>query len=93
MNKTELIDNISKYTKLNKSTCNQVLDGLFFVLHNCLSVGGELTINKFGKFYTYYINPTIRINPYTKLPYLAPPKYTVKFKISPKFLHSLAKTP
>ena len=93
MNKTQLINNISKYTKLKKSICNQVLDGLIFVLNECMNSGEVLSISKLGRFYTYYISPTIRVNPHSKLPYLSPSKYTVRFKISPVFLQNMAKTP
>ena len=91
MNKNQLIHNISKYTKLPLATCNQVLDGLFCVLSKCMQSGEVLSISKFGKFYTYYINPTIHIHPQSKLPFLSPAKYTIKFKISPVFLRNLAK--
>ena len=93
MNKKQLIDNISKYTKLQRATCTQVINGLIDILTQCMRRGETLTIASFGKFYPYYINHTIRINPHTKLPFLSSARYTVKFKISPTFLLKFQKTP
>ena len=91
MNKTELINNISKYTNFDKQKCNLFLDTLILIFKECMLRGESLCISRFGKFYTYYQNPTIHILPHNKLPILSPAKYNIKFKISPVFLQNFQK--
>ena len=92
MNKTQLISNISYSTQLPTAMCARVLNAFFDTIQRCLLRGETLSISGFGKFYTLYQNPKICTLPCTKIPFLAPAKYLIKFKTSPLFLQKFKKT-
>ena len=65
MNKTELLKQVSKYSKLSSKDCNACLQALLQVITQTLQRGEIISIAKFGKFYTHYRAERQGINPQT----------------------------
>ena len=57
MNKHELLNEISKATKINKIYCSKVLNAFIELVKDGLNKGEQISINGFGKWKTKLILP------------------------------------
>ncbi|MBQ8762299.1 MAG: HU family DNA-binding protein [Clostridia bacterium] len=84
MNKTELVNQVSRQSKLSRKDCLACLNALGQVITQTLQRGEIISIANFGKFYTHYRTERLGINPQTG--------QTIKISAHslPKFKPSLA---
>lgn len=80
MNKTELIDIISKRTQLSKIKCEEVFKEFKKTIVEVLSKGEEVSIKNFGKFKVTETKERKCVNPITKRFYIVKPKKITTFK-------------
>lgn len=80
MNKTELIEVISKRTALSKAKCGEVFNEFKRTLVEVLSKGEEVSIKDFGRFRVTETKERKCINPITKRFYIVKPKKITTFK-------------
>lgn len=84
MNNSELIENISKNTKIEKNKIKILLSELKYVLLDALKKGEEINIKGFGKFFTRQYNEKYYVSPISKKIRLSEPSIKPKFKFSAK---------
>ena len=82
MNKTQLIENLSKITNVNISKCKKVVEGLNFLIFDALKKGEEISLNRIGKFYIKSMPARQMKNPKTGRKYRVDKRKLVAFKIS-----------
>lgn len=79
MNKAQLIDAISKTTKLTKTDCEHVLNNYLDTIKKCVKKGDDVTLIGFGTFTRSKRKARIGRNPQTgkeiKIPATTVPKF------------------
>ncbi|WP_185855490.1 HU family DNA-binding protein [Blattabacterium cuenoti] len=81
MNKTELVNSISKKTGITKIKAKDVTDAFIETVIESLKKGKKVTLVGFGTFTVVVRNPRNGINPRTGKKILIPGKKVAKFKI------------
>ena len=89
MNKTELISELSKVSKLTKSECKSCIEALTNVVSSRLSSGENIILSGFGKFEVRNICARNSYNPYLKKMVKLPPKTVPSFKPGKKLKESV----
>ena len=80
MNKSELITELSKVSKLTKKDCNACLDALTQVVSKSLSKGENVTLTGFGKFEVKNKKARNSFNPHLRKTVLLPASKLPSFK-------------
>lgn len=80
MNKAELIEHISKVTKLPKASIKQTLEVFVETVGNILKKNDQVTLTGFGTFTVTKRKARSGINPVTKAKMTIPAKKVPKFK-------------
>lgn len=80
MNKSELITELSKTSKLSKKDCTSMLNALTSVVGNTLSKGENISLSGFGKFEVKNKSARNSYNPYLKKIVKLPAKSMPTFK-------------
>ncbi|MBI2604460.1 MAG: HU family DNA-binding protein [Deltaproteobacteria bacterium] len=79
MNKAQLIDAISKTTKLTKTDCEYVLNNCLDTIKKCVKKGDDVTLIGFGTFTRSKRKARLGRNPQTgkeiKIPAMTVPKF------------------
>lgn len=82
MNKAELVDAISKKTKLSKANTDKVLTTFMDVVKNQAKKGDKITLVGFGTYEVRQRKATTGVNPKTREKIKIPAKKVLKFKTS-----------
>ena len=82
MNKAELVDQISKKTKLSKANCDKVLSSFMDVVKGAAKKGDKITLVGFGTFEVRNRKATTGVNPKTREKIKIPAKKVLRFKTS-----------
>ena len=80
MNKTLLVKEISKETKLTQKDCKLCLDAFIDIVRNSLNQGDIVAISGFGKFNVKQRKSHMGFNPKTREKVVVPNKNVVNFK-------------
>ena len=80
MNKSLLIKEISKDTKLTQKDCKLCLNSFIDIVNNSLKQGDIVTISGFGKFNVKLRKSHVGFNPKTRDKIVVPNKNIVNFK-------------
>lgn len=80
MNKAKLVEQMSKVTKLPKSTCKECLEAFISTIGNALKQGKAVVLTGFGTFSVMKRKSRMGINPVTKKKMTIPAKKVPKFK-------------
>ena len=80
MNKSLLIKEISKSTRLTQKDCKLCLDAFIDIVNNSLRSGDMVNINGFGKFDVKTRKTRMGVHPQTLQKIIIPNKNVVKFK-------------
>lgn len=80
MNKSELIELVSRKTKLSKVKCEKVLIEFKNTIIEVLKKGEEVSLRNFGKFKVVETKARRCVNPITKRVYMSRPKKVTTFK-------------
>lgn len=80
MNKAELIKTIATESGLTQTQANDALNALCKVVIDELSIGGEVNIVGFGRFYVAERTERMGRNPKTSKPVMIPATCVAKFK-------------
>ena len=89
MNKSELITELSKVSKLTKRDCKICLEALTSVVSNKLSSGENIILSGFGKFEVKNVGERNGYNPYLKKMVKLPSKIVPAFKPGKKLKDSV----
>ena len=89
MNKSELVSELSKVSKLTKKDCKACLEALTNVVSNKLSSGENIVLSGFGKFEVRNIQARNSYNPYLKKLVKLPSKIVPVFKPGKKLKESV----
>lgn len=89
MNKTELINLLSKKTDLPKNKCNLFLSQFKEIILEVCSKGDEVNVRNFGKFVLQERKPRKFLNPQTKRYYICQSKKMINFKAFDNFKYAL----
>lgn len=90
MNKAELVEMISKRTKIPKSKCDLFLNEFkSAILEVCLK-GGDVSIRNFGRFSMQERKARKYLNPQTKRYYICKPKKLINFKCYNNFKYAVS---
>ncbi len=89
MNKTELINNLSKITSLSAKKCEKVLNGLNFLIFDALSKGESVRLAKLGRFYVKSFGQRQLTNPKTKRKFVVESRNMPAFKMSSSLKKSI----
>ncbi|MBG0730632.1 HU family DNA-binding protein [Mycoplasma sp. 'Moose RK'] len=90
MNKKELLERISKETKLQTKQVDQVLNEFVKVITEVVKSQDKLVINSFGTFQGVFKPSSTSFNPLTKSQITVKEKTIVKFKPSKVFKDTVA---
>lgn len=82
MNKSELVGEIAKKTKLTQKSVGETLDTFMDVVKKTLKKGEKITLVGFGTFQVKERKATTGINPQTKEKIQIPAKKVAKLKFS-----------
>ena len=85
MNKSELINEVSKLSTLSKKDCENCLNAITSLVSNALKRGDAITIAGFGKFMVKYKAPRKNYNPKMKKNVVIPAHKTPVFKAGKNF--------
>lgn len=85
MNKSELLEIVSKRTNISKRKLEEVLKQTKLLIAEVLNKGGKLEIKDFGKLEMKESNQRLYRNPITKRLYYSDKKRYVKLKLFKKF--------
>lgn len=80
MNKAKLVEQISKITKLPKSTCKECLEATITAIGNALKQGKPVVLTGFGTFSVMKRKRRVGINPATGEKMIIAAKKVPKFK-------------
>lgn len=80
MNKSEVVQLISKKTNMSKSKCNLFLNEFKNLIIDVCSKGEEINLRNFGKFSMHEKSARKFLNPQTKRYYICPPRKVINFK-------------
>ena len=89
MNKSELITELSKVSKVTKRDCKSYLEALTSVVSHKLSSGENVILLGFGKFEVKNISARNSYNPYLKKMVKLPSKLVPAFKPGKKLKESV----
>jgi DNA-binding protein HU-beta len=81
MTKSQLTDNLSTLTEVDKKTVQKVLDGLTAMAYEYVKEDGEFTLPGFGKLVKAFRKARMGRNPATGESIKIPAKTVVKFRI------------
>ena len=90
MNKSELINELSKVSKLTKKDCNLCLNALTSVVESSLSKGENITLAGFGKFELKNKKSRNSYNPYLKKTVKIPAKLVPTFRAGKKLKEAIS---
>jgi len=80
MNKTQIIDNLSKRTGNSKAEAKRNLEALISIFSETLKKGESVTLIGFGSFSIYETKARTGRNPQTGKPLKIEPKKKIRFK-------------
>ena len=89
MNKTEVVEILSKKTKLPKNKCDLLLNEFKSLILDVCSKGDEVNIRNFGKFCMQEKKERKFLNPQTKRFYVCKAKKLINFKGYKNFKYAL----
>ena len=90
MNKAELVELMSKQTKLTKTNCKECLEAFISAVSNALKQNKSIVLTGFGTFTVMKRKKRTGVNPATGKKMEIPAKKVAKFKVG-KTLKSLVK--
>jgi DNA-binding protein HU-beta len=80
MNKTTLIEEMAKVSKLSKAACKVALDSAITVISKSLKKGEDVVLTGFGTFGVIHRKKREGVNPHNKQKMIIPAKKAPKFK-------------
>ena len=80
MNKTKLIDSMSKHSKLSKAACKKALESFMKAVSQSLKTSKSVALTGFGTFSVIKRKSRVGINPATGSKMQIPAKKVAKFK-------------
>ena len=89
MNKEELVQEISKKSKVTQKEANEVLSALIETVQKTVSKGKKVTLVGFGTFSSKKREARDGINPLTKEPLHIPAKMVASFKAGSKLKEAI----
>ncbi len=89
MNKTELINLMSKKTNLPKTKCDLFLNEFKSLILEVCSKGDEISLRNFGRFSMQEKKARKFLNPQTKRYYICKPKRVISFKCFDNFKYAV----
>ena len=84
MNKAELIEEMSKSTKMPKVICKKLLESLIGTVEKALKKKKSVVLTNFGTFMVVSRKGRMGVNPSTGAKMKINPKSVVKFKVGKK---------